>query len=110
MTTQSIADPQRALEIDPVAHLEVAHVGPPERLASGQDGELPSAARLPDVGHSEAHAVDRDGVAERQFVHVHVARCDGQDRGVASAIETRDGPDILDEPGEHGSERNLARI
>ena len=59
VSAEPVADPERALQVDPVPDGRVGEAGPVERGVHDVDGE-PAAAR---PHHREAGAVDRDALA-----------------------------------------------
>src|SRR5262245_24608438 len=63
VSAESIAEAQRALEVDARPPPERADRGAPQRLGRDVDGEVPAVAR----GDGETGAVDGDALAQRQL-------------------------------------------
>jgi 3,4-dihydroxy-2-butanone 4-phosphate synthase len=98
VTTEAIADADGALEAHAGADAELAEGRPRQGLGAGDRVE----ARRAGERHGQAHAVDRDRLADRELARVDRLGPDPQDEAVATALEGDHDPDVLDQASEHG--------
>src|SRR5262245_2732326 len=70
VSTELIADLERAFEIDARAPLPTAHRGRPQRLGGGIDGEPGAVALLAARDHGQAHATAGDRGADADGLRI----------------------------------------
>src|SRR5712691_3219848 len=102
VAVEPVGKPQRLLQVD--LSRSVQPGGAPQSLAGNIDAE----AFFPAFHHGEAHAVDRDAVADRNVAQAQRARVDGESKTALCGLDPTNFADGGYDSGKHGKEFYLA--